>query len=106
MPKSIIHIISNLEKSLWGLYGGRFSRLILFGSRARGDADEGSDVDVLVVLKGEVNAEKEIGRATPTTAALSLKHNVVISCVYVSEEQYRREKSTLLINVRREGVPV
>jgi predicted nucleotidyltransferase len=36
------------------LYGPRFDRLLLFGSQARGDAAEGSDVDVLVVLHGEV----------------------------------------------------
>jgi len=104
MPKSLTHIFSKLEKSLRALYGERFSRLVLFGSRARGDAEEGSDIDVLVVLKGGVNADAEISCVAPTTARLSLKHNVVISCVYVSEEQYRREKSPLLINIRREEV--
>ena len=35
------------------------SRLVLFGSRARGDNDPESDVDVLVVLDGPVSRESE-----------------------------------------------
>jgi len=30
----------------------------------------------------------------------------VVSCVFVSEEQFQQERSPLMLNVRREGVPV
>ena len=99
-------ILTQLEKDLRALYQDRYLRLILFGSQARGDGEEDSDIDVLVVLKGKVSADEEISRATPITAELSLKHNVVISCVYISEKRYLTENSPLLINVRREGVAV
>ena len=79
---------------------------VMYGSQARGDAVPGSDVDVLVVLSGSVDPEAEIERATPITAALSLEYDIVISCLYVSEERYAQEKSPLLLNVRREGVVV
>jgi hypothetical protein len=36
------------------VYASRLQRLILFGSRARGDATAESDVDVLVVLEGQI----------------------------------------------------
>ncbi len=79
---------------------------VLYGSQARGDALPGSDVDVLVVLAGPVDPATEIERVSPITAALSPEHDIVISCVYVSEERYIQENSPLLLNVRREGIAV
>jgi predicted nucleotidyltransferase len=50
MEAAIRAILSELENELRALYGPQLVRLLLFGSQARGDADEGSDIDVLVVL--------------------------------------------------------
>ena len=41
-------------------YGDRLVQLVLCGSQARGNAEPGSDIEVLVVLWGEVNAGQEI----------------------------------------------
>ena len=105
-PEKLSHVLAELRSQLDELYGSRLVRLMLYGSQARGDAMPGSDVDVLVVLTGPVNPAAEIERATPVTAALSLEHDIVISCLYVSEERYIQENSPLLLNVRREGVVV
>ena len=48
-------ILTRLKKELTDLYGDRLQHLTLFGSQARGDAEPGSDIDVLVVLKSPVN---------------------------------------------------
>ncbi|MBL0062906.1 MAG: nucleotidyltransferase domain-containing protein [bacterium] len=52
-------ILDELREALAAHYGERLSKLVLFGSQARGDAEEDSDIDVLVVLKGEVNPKVE-----------------------------------------------
>lgn len=80
--------------------------MVLFGSQARGDEGAASDIDVLVILSGEVTPGEEIARTGPITAVLSLQNDVVISCVFMSSERWEREKSPLLLNARREGVPV
>lgn len=105
-PQKLNSILTELRHQLEGLYGTRLVHLVLYGSQARGDALPGSDVDVLVVLTGSVEPGVEIERVSPITAALSLEHDIVISCVYISEERYIRENSPLLLNVRREGVVV
>ena len=97
-------ILSELRPRLEAIYGDRLVKLVLFGSQARGDADPESDIDVLVVLKGKVNPWDEIPRGGEATAALSLKHDVVISSTYISEERYNSEQSPLLNNARREGI--
>jgi predicted nucleotidyltransferase len=80
--------------------------MMLLGSRARGDADPGSDSDVLVVLRGEVSPYEEIARTIDDVADISLHHNEVDSCVFVSAEPFERERSPLLLYIRREGGPI
>jgi uncharacterized protein len=50
--------------------------LTLFGSQARGDAEPGSDIDVLVVLKSPANPGEEIKRTGKAIADLSLDYNL------------------------------
>jgi predicted nucleotidyltransferase len=106
MNEKLQIILTELRRRFRALYGERLVRMVLFGSQARGDAERGSDTDVLVVLKGSVSPGQEISRTSEITADLSLQQNEVISCVFVSDEQFQQEGSPLLINVRREGVAV
>jgi predicted nucleotidyltransferase len=99
-------LLTELRSRFQALYGPRLVRLVLFGSRARGDAEPGSDIDVLVVLEGPVRPGEEIARTGEITAGMSLENNVVISCTYIPADRFEREESPLMINVRREGVPV
>jgi uncharacterized protein len=106
MNVQLREILCELRRQFEALYGERLVKMVLFGSRARGDAVAGSDIDVLVVLGDQINPGEEISRTGDVTAALSLKHDVVISRVFVSAEQFSEEQSPLLLNVRREGVRV
>jgi predicted nucleotidyltransferase len=106
VTEEITGVLEKLRSRFDSLYGERLVRLVLFGSHARGDAEPGSDIDVLVVLRGPVEPCAEIGRTIDAVAATSLDRDVVVACVFVSEEDFLREQSHLLLNVRREGVPV
>jgi uncharacterized protein len=103
MDDKVTAILSELRRRFEVLYGERLVRMVLFGSQARGDAQPESDIDVLVVLRGQVNPGEEIARTGEVTAWLSLKHDVVISRVFTSADQFSSEQSPLLLNVRREG---
>jgi predicted nucleotidyltransferase len=88
------------------LYGERYRALILYGSRARGDAVEGSDVDLLLVLAGEVRAGEEIKRISPVKWPLALESGYLLTVLPISERAYRTSEDPFLVNVRREGVIV
>lgn len=75
----------------------------MFGSQARGDARPESDVDVLVVLRGDIDAGQEIERSADLRAKLSLAYDTVLSIVLISLERYQHENSPFLLNVRREA---
>ncbi|HXX22497.1 MAG TPA: nucleotidyltransferase domain-containing protein [Terriglobia bacterium] len=106
MSERLQNLLAELRRRFEALYGPRLVRLMLFGSQARGDAEPGSDIDVLVVLEGPMRPGEEIRRTLDSVAELSLENNAVFSCVFVSRERFENERSPLLINVRREGVPV
>ena len=98
--------IDELKKKLKKLYGRRLKDIILYGSWARGEATEASDIDLLVLLKGKVIPGEEIDRMIDVITEMNLDYGVLISVYPVSEENYATLNSPLLINVRREGIAV
>ena len=99
-------ILQEFRRGLEQIYGSRLVRVVLFGSQARDEAEPDSDIDVMLVLRGPVNPHAEIHRLSKFKAELCLKYDVVVSCVYVSEAEYSHDETPLMLNVRREGVPV
>lgn len=107
MPKNVQRILRELKKGLAAIYGDQLKSVILFGSYARGDAHPpDSDIDVMIVLKGEFDFWEQDKRSSELIASLSLKHDVLISAKLASETQYANSKMPLYINVRKEGVAV
>ena len=106
MSDKVKTILSELRARFEALYGPRLVRMVLYGSQARGDAEPGSDIDVLVVLQGAVDPSEEIQRTLDDTVRLSYAYGESIMCVFVSADEYAQERSPLLLNVRREGTPV
>lgn len=78
--------------------------MLLYGSQARGDAIEGSDIDVLCIMKKPFDYGDLILRTSGISAAVSLKYDVVISTAFVTRADYESRKTPFLMNVRREGV--
>lgn len=96
-------ILDELARGLRDIYGPRLIALYLYGSRARGDADEDSDIDVAMVLEDCETADLERERFSRFRAELCLRHGVVISLTPVSWSAWRRALGPFLRNVQREG---
>ncbi len=85
--------------------GAHLRQVLLFGSRARGDATDESDYDLLVVVD-RVDAAVIDGIDAIAGQAL-LDHGVVLSVFPIAQDdRASRRFSPLLINVAREGVAV
>jgi len=107
MPNHIRKILRELKKGLVKIYGDQLKAVYLFGSYARGDArPPDSDIDVMVVLKGEFDYWEMDKLCSEFVADLSLERDVVLSIKIASEMQYALSKFPLYINVRKEGVAV
>lgn len=107
METEVQTILSELRGLLEACYGERLKRLVLFGSQARGDAEPGSDIDVLVVLAGPVDTVEEWKRTGDMLYDLMCAHDyILISCLFMDEERFTTRNGPLLRNIRREGVSV
>jgi len=101
----IDEILKELKAGVVSLYGNRFKNLVLYGSWARKQATPDSDIDLAIVLEGDVKASKEIDRLIDIITNINLKYGVLLSVYPVSEKNYNSLNSPLLLNVRKEGVP-
>jgi type III restriction enzyme len=84
-------------------YAERLDRVVLYGSRARGEAVNGSDVDTLVILDHCEDFWGEFDRIKEIAADVSIEHDIVISALPVGREQFEQGHRPLLVNARREG---
>ena len=85
----------------------RVSEAYLYGSFARGDYHEYSDVDILVTV--DMDAEELSGYRSSLAginSALSLKHDVTVSITVKPTEHFKKYASVLpyYMNVLKEGV--
>lgn len=96
-------IAKELKRGLAALYGARLTAILLFGSYARGEADEESDVDLLIVLDRVDHYFGEIERSGGIIADLSLKYGISLSPVFISEWDWQHGDTTFLANVRDEA---
>ena len=99
-------ILKTYRTQLKEVLGEDLDSIVLYGSQARGDAVEGSDIDVLCVMKRPFDYGELILRTSEITAEISLKYDVVLSRSFARLEDYKTRQTPFLMNVRREGVAV
>jgi len=83
--------------------GDGIRRVILYGSKARGDADEESDTDLLIVVADDETA----ACARQTEDEFVAETHAGISVLIATEEGYRNLqylKLPIYVNIRRDGV--
>ena len=99
--------VTRYAQRLGEALGGRLARAILFGSRARGEGHEESDLDVAVVVYG---AEGHVFRQVSDLAAeLNLEYDyaVRLSPLVLSEEtleDLRRRERAIARAILEEGI--
>jgi len=67
-------ILNEYRQALVAIFGEELDSVVLYGSQARGDPDEGSDIDVLCIMKKQVDYGELIERTSEITAQISLKY--------------------------------
>ncbi len=106
LPADLAEVLGRLDRELRDLYGGRrYGGLVLYGSYARGEAGEGSDVDLLVLLEGEVDPVRELIHLEDVKWPLALESGYALSVLAVSVEAYESSQDPFLWSARSEGVP-
>ncbi|MGD1701379.1 nucleotidyltransferase domain-containing protein [Dapis sp. BLCC M229] len=100
----LTEILTRVKQEFKKVYQDNLISLILFGSQARGDAKLDSDIDILVVLKEKIIQDDRRNNIIAFISDICIEYGVLVSCVYVSEFQFKQEKSPLLLNIHQEGI--
>ena len=94
-----------LKTGLKSLYGPRLKGLYLYGSYARGEQKEDSDLDILVVLDRIEHYAGEVDHSGQLASDLSLKYGVSISRVFVAENDWQQKQDSFFLDhVRQEAI--
>lgn len=104
MPADIKQLLAKFKKGLTQVYGERLKAVYLFGSYARGDFDETSDLDVMIILEAYKSYWDELVLTSELASNLSLEYEVTISRTIMTEEKWKQGELPVLRNVRAEGI--
>jgi hypothetical protein len=102
-PFDVDAIVIALAADLRSLYGERLRGVLLFGSWARGDATDESDIDVLVVLDEVGSAWEELRRMEPVLWRQSFDNDTVVTAIPIAERDLDAPQSPALERARAEG---
>ena len=91
------------------IFGSRLNSVILFGSYARGDYDEDSDIDILILVdlpSDELAAYRT--HIDSLCGKLLLEYGIVVSAIEKDTETYHRYASVLPFykNIEKDGVKI
>ena len=107
MPNSVANIVDMFTENVEKLFGNKLSKIILYGSYARGDFRENSDVDIMILVRipDEEIIEFE-DRVYDFVFDIQMDTGTDISAIIKNEEHFEYWVDTLPFyrNVRDEGI--
>ena len=91
------------------VFGDKLKSVILYGSYSRGDYDEESDIDIMVVVDCRTeDLHRFRHMLTDVSSHLSLEYGVTVSVAMADTESFNRYGNFLpfYININREGIKI
>jgi predicted nucleotidyltransferase len=95
-------VLFRFRKMLDEIYGSRIDRVVLFGSRARGDAGPDSDYDVAVFLHGLTDRFAELKRLADIGTEICNDTGEFVHAMPYRAGSYT-ERTPLMLEIRIDG---
>lgn len=107
MPNSISIVLNEFKAKIKELLGNRIKKVILYGSYARGDFNEHSDIDIMILTDlcfEEI--EKYRDDISDIAFEIELETGIILSPIIKNIDEYNIRTSYIPFykNVKREGV--
>ena len=96
-------VLVRFRKALDEMYGDRLDRVVLFGSRARGDTHVESDYDVAVFLRGMDDRGPELYRLADLSTDTINETGEFVHAMPYRAGAYN-ERTPLMLGIRSDGV--
>ena len=101
--------LAEFRERLREQFGERLVKLAFFGSKARGEGDDESDLDVLIVVRGYSRPSEDSNAIHSMAFDIDMRRGVFMQTVDYSEAEYQHRlgrETPLVTNIEREGVPL
>lgn len=103
--EAVLKLLEELKAEMEEKLGDRLVKLILFGSYSRGDYSASSDVDLVILVDGELSRE-ERDAIDDLIAERSLRHDVVISAIVYPSKTFQEYSTPFLLSVKEDGIAI
>ena len=107
MPENINKSLEELVKGVNEIFGDRAKKIILYGSYARGDFNNNSDIDIMILtdLLNEEMAEYQ-DKIWDCAYDIESENNVILTVLVknIDRFNYWLEALPFYMNVQKEGV--
>ena len=106
VKQALDELLVELKLGLNTIYGERLKSILLYGSYARGEEEDESDLDLLVILDQFNSYAREVNRTGELASDLSIKYGITVSLVFVREAEWLGGDTPFLANARDEAISV
>ncbi len=104
--KQALEIAAKVRSELEKLYGNRLRGVLLYGSAARDELDEDSDIDIAIILDEIPDRFAEHERTGDLGSQISLEYNTLVTFLFIAESDFNEGLFTIHRVIKREGVSV
>jgi predicted nucleotidyltransferase len=104
--EEVLRLVRDFRNRLRPIYGDRLEGVYLYGSYARGEANENSDIDVAVLLREPVHQHAEIHRTSEIRAEISLDENCLLMPLFLSRNDFEKTPEAVYRRIAAEGLAV
>ncbi len=98
-------MLSEMKRTLTKSLPDCTMKFVIFGSRAKGDFDSKSDLDVAVIVRG-LNGKLK-NRMLDIIAGLEFKHLTPVSALILSDDEFeclKKRERRIALDIEKEGV--
>lgn len=106
MSDKIIQLVRRIKNYLIERYGEKVRNVILYGSYARGQFTENSDIDILVLVDDTLNPFEVRENLSDLLLDILLDEEELVSVIVLPESFLENYNYPFMINVKKEGVKI
>ena len=106
MSDKIIQLVRRIKNYLIERYGEKVRDVILYGSYARGQFTENSDIDILVLVDDTLNPFEVRENLSDLLLDILLDEEELVSVIVLPESFFENYNYPFMINVKKEGVKI
>lgn len=109
MPEAVHSIVYKFAQQIRVIYGNSLKKIVVYGSYARGDYQENSDIDIMILVDAsDSEIKKRFNLVCDLAFDYEMDYGVIISPLVKNEDHFIKWSETLPFyrNVKQEGVIV